>query len=72
MAEEGGSEGRYHPAIITFRPDNFLTVGLIFVIVYLAGALGVQLLGRVGVLKLAGAPAGAASNQPAPGTVATP
>jgi hypothetical protein len=44
------------PAVITFRPDNFLTVGLIVLIVYTAAVLAVQGLNRAGLLKLTGAP----------------
>lgn len=66
MAEEGGP--RYHNAILTFRPDNFFTIGLMFVIVYLAGALLAQGAMRIGLLP---SPAPAApARAPAPGTVA--
>lgn len=45
------------PGIITFRPDNFLTVGLIGAIVYVGAVLVCQLLGRAGVISLgAGTP----------------
>jgi hypothetical protein len=71
MAEEheGGGD-HYSGAIITFRPDNFLTVGLMFVVVYLAGALIAQGLMRAGILSSATAAPKAVNAQPAPGTVA--
>ena len=37
-------------AVITFRPDNFLTVGLIFGVVYVAAVLAAQLAMRGGLL----------------------
>lgn len=70
MAEESGEGRKYQPGIVTFRPDNFLTVGLIFVIVYLAGALAAQALMRVGILPSQGSTAPARG--PMAGTVATP
>lgn len=70
MAEEGSSS-TYRSAIITFTPENFLTVGLMFVIVYLAGALVAQGLMRAGILPSQGATQAASSRpQPMPGTVA--
>lgn len=45
------------PAVITFRPDNFLTIGLIGAIVYLAAILLVQGGMRVGLVKVKQAPA---------------
>jgi hypothetical protein len=47
-----------NPSVITFRPDNFLTVGLIAAVVYVAAVLLAQLLMRAGVIG--GAPAAAA------------
>jgi hypothetical protein len=38
------------PAVITFRPDNFLTIGLIGLIVYVAAVLAAQGLMRAGVI----------------------
>jgi hypothetical protein len=40
------------PAVITFRPDNFLTIGLIGAVVYVAALVLVQLAGRAGLVKL--------------------
>lgn len=54
------------PAVITFRPDNFLTVGLIGAVVYVAALVLVQLAGRMGLVKLT-APGTAVPS----GTVAT-
>jgi len=42
------------PAVLTFRPDNFLTVGLIAAVVYVAAVLLVQLAGRAGLVSVAG------------------
>lgn len=42
------------PAVITFRPDNFLTVGLIGAVVYTAAVLAVQAANRAGWITLAG------------------
>lgn len=60
------------PAVITFRPDNLLTVGLLGAIAYLSAVLLVQLGMRLGIV--AGAPATpankAAAVAPAAGTVA--
>lgn len=47
------------PAVITFRPDNFLTVGLIGGVVYVAAVLATQLAMRAGLLH--GAPPAAAA-----------
>lgn len=55
------------PAVITFRPDNFLTVGLIVVIGYTVAVLVAQGLMRAGII--AAAPAASAAGIPA-GTVA--
>jgi hypothetical protein len=49
------------PAVITFRPDNFLTIGLIGLIVYVAAVLAAQGLMRAGLI-----PSGAASPAAAP------
>ncbi len=58
------------PALITFRPGNLLTVGLLGAMAYAAAVLLVQLAMRVGLISAA-APAGAApASAPAPGTVA--
>lgn len=43
------------PAVVTFRPDNFLTVGLIGAVVFTAAVLLVQLAGRAGLIKLTSA-----------------
>lgn len=40
------------PGVLTFRPDNFLTVGLIGAVVYVAAVLAVQLAGRAGLITL--------------------
>lgn len=56
------------PAVITFRPDNFLTIGLIGAIMFLAAILLVQGAARFGLIKLA--PSQAAAPAIAPGTVA--
>jgi hypothetical protein len=53
---------------LTFRPDNYLTIGLICLTVYLGAVLLVQGLGRIGVLHLQPQSAGA---MPPAGTVAT-
>lgn len=66
---EPKSEGRYHSAVITFRPDNFLTVGLMFVVVYLAAALLAQGAMRFGLISGA-TKKSATGAMPAPGTVA--
>lgn len=42
------------PAVITFRPDNFLTIGLIGLIVYVAAVLAAQGLMRAGILSATG------------------
>jgi len=47
------------PAVITFRPDNFLTVGLIGAVVYVAAVLAVQLAMRAGLVS-SSAPSGSA------------
>jgi hypothetical protein len=74
MAEGSEGGGRYHPAVLTFRPDNIFTVGLMFVIVYLAGALLAQLAMRAGILPSVAPAAGTGTaspsmpvNKPAPG-----
>ncbi len=41
MAEE-----RMTPAVVTLRPDNFLTIGLIVLISYTVAVLGTQLFRR--------------------------
>jgi hypothetical protein len=43
MAEE-----RMTPAVVTLRPDNFLTIGLIVLIAYTVAVLGTQLFMRSG------------------------
>lgn len=48
------------PAIITFRPENFLTIGLIVGIVYVAAVLAVQGLMRAGLIQ-GGVPAAGGS-----------
>jgi hypothetical protein len=52
--------------VVTFRPDNFLTVGLIILAAYLAAVLAVQALMRAGIL--ASAPANPVQTLP-PNTV---
>lgn len=47
------------PAVVTFKPDNFLTVGLIVAIVYLGAVLIAQLAMRGGLLPSAAKTAGA-------------
>ena len=39
------------PAVITFRPDNLFTVGLLGVVAYLFALLLVQLAMRAGLVK---------------------
>jgi hypothetical protein len=39
------------PAVVTFRPDNFLTVGLIGAVLYVAAVLVTQLLMRAGWVR---------------------
>jgi hypothetical protein len=39
------------PAVITFRPDNFLTIGLIGGVVYVSAVILVQLAMRAGLIK---------------------
>lgn len=39
------------PGIVTFRPDNFFTVGLIMLTVYLAAVAGVQAAMRFGLVS---------------------
>lgn len=39
-------------AYVTFRPDNYLTIGLIGLTVYLGAVLLVQLAGRAGLVNL--------------------
>lgn len=41
------------PAVVTFRPDNFLTIGLIGAIVYVAAVLVAQGLMRAGLITAA-------------------
>lgn len=57
------------PAVITFRPDNLLTVGLLGALAYVAALIVVQLLGRAGLVTLA-APPQPATAAPGAGTVA--
>lgn len=38
------------PAVVTFRPDNFLTVGLIVLIVFTAAVLAAQVAMRAGLI----------------------
>ena len=40
----------FQPGVVTFRPDNFLTVGLIGAVVYVAAVLLVQVAMRGGLL----------------------
>lgn len=47
------------PAVITFRPDNFLTIGLIGAIGYAAAVLLWQLAMRAGIVGTIAAPAAA-------------
>lgn len=54
------------PAVITFRPDNLLTVGLLGAGAYVAAVFAVQLLMRAGVIKPMQQPQ--PGNAPAPGT----
>ncbi len=56
------------PALITFRPDNLLTVGLLGAVAYVSAVLLVQLAMRVGLISAAAPPA--QGQMPAPGTVA--
>jgi hypothetical protein len=56
------------PAVITFRPDNLLTVGLLGAIAYVAALLLVQLAMRAGLI--APAPPPPVTVVPAAGTVA--
>ena len=47
------------PAVVTFKPDNFLTIGLIVAIVYLGAVLIAQLAMRGGLISSSStAPAG--------------
>lgn len=39
------------PGVLTFRPDNFLTIGAMVVILYLSAVLIVQLAMRAGLLS---------------------
>jgi hypothetical protein len=61
------------PAVITFRPDNFLTVGLIGAVVYVGAVLLTQALNRAGLISLAGGATGStgasASAPPLAGTM---
>lgn len=45
------------PAVITFRPDNFLTVGLIVLIMFVAAVAVVQIGMRVGLVASVTPPA---------------
>lgn len=45
------------PAVVTFRPDNFLTIGLIGAVVYLAAVLLAQLAMRAGLISAQARPA---------------
>lgn len=56
------------PAVITFRPDNLLTVGLLGAVAYVAAILLVQGAIRLGLI--AAAPPPPAVVVPAQGTVA--
>jgi len=49
------------PAVITFRPDNFLTIGLIGAIAYAAAVLLWQLAMRAGIVGAIAAPAATAT-----------
>jgi hypothetical protein len=44
------------PAVITFRPDNFLTVGLMGAVLYVAAVLLTQILMRAGVISASASP----------------
>lgn len=57
------------PGVVTFRPDNLFTVGLMVVITYGFAVLLVQVLMRAGLLGPPGASM-AKADKPAPGTVA--
>jgi cytochrome c oxidase subunit IV len=61
----GATLAERQPAILTFRPDNMLTVGLMFAIMYVAAVFAVQGLMRWGLV-----PSVAGSNAPRQGTVA--
>jgi hypothetical protein len=52
------------PAVITFRPDNLFTVGLLGVVAYLFALLLVQLAMRAGIIKPAAKPQAAAQATP--------
>lgn len=56
------------PGVITFRPDNLLTVGLLGAIAYVAAVLLVQLAMRAGLLS--SGPAAAPVAAPPAGAVA--
>ncbi len=56
------------PALITFRPDNLLTVGLLGAVAYVSAVLLVQLGMRIGLIAAAAPPAHGPA--PAAGTVA--
>jgi hypothetical protein len=54
MAEETESH-RMVPAVVTLRPDNFLTIGLIVLVAYTVAVFATQL-----AMRVRGAPAAAA------------
>jgi hypothetical protein len=58
---------RYESAVITFRPENILTIGLMAAVAYLGAVIVAQLLMRAGIVK--GAAPVAAGGQQVPGTV---
>jgi hypothetical protein len=43
MAEDSDHHERLTPAVVTLRPDNFLTIGLIVLIAYTATVIAAQL-----------------------------
>jgi hypothetical protein len=59
MADDPSDSG-YRKSVLTFRPDNFLTVGLIGLVAYLFAVLVVQGLMRAGLVSSQG-PAATAS-----------
>jgi hypothetical protein len=52
------------PAVLTFRPDNFLTVGVMALVMYLLAVGAVQIAARAGLVTL-----GAGGNAASAGSV---